>query len=162
MFCFQKTGTSSIKKYFPTYTGIVSPSTIVIKKNKTGISKQIIKVKDPISSCELEITLIIWSIKKLNLKDDNPVSSKTSSDDDFSFDEKNIRLYPNPSDGIFKLDFLQEEKEHYQWQVFDLQGRLILKNENIQQIDLQNVSNGIYYLKVFGRNWNKTFKMVKQ
>lgn len=154
-----------ILKYNPTFVGTVSPATFVVNEPKTGVFTKKIKVKVLETGCEIELLLTVFAIKKVMFKgENNPVTFKvaTDNDDEAIFDEQNITLYPNPSDGIFTLDFSKEIKENYEWQVFDLQGRLILKDKNTQYIDLQNVSNGIYYLKVLGKNWNTTLKMVKQ
>lgn len=79
--------------------------------------------------------------------DSNPCSI-ISSDENIDFG-KNITLYPNPNNGTFELDF--PNKRISQIQVFDVSGKMIWEKvedvENSVTIHLQDVANGIYFLK---------------
>ena len=71
-----------------------------------------------------------------------------SSDENIDFG-KNIILFPNPNNGIFELDFPNEKIS--QIQIFDVSGKMIWEEindlENAITIHLQNIVNGIYFLK---------------
>lgn len=85
--------------------------------------------------------------------DDNPCANypdtttiTINSPNDFG---KNISLFPNPNNGSFELDFPNEKIS--QLQVFDVSGKLVWEKiediENFVTIHLQNISDGIYFLK---------------
>lgn len=57
-------------------------------------------------------------------------------------DELNeFTLYPNPSNGIFKI---RAALQHFEFQVFNAQGRLIERGINKRSIDLSDQSRGLY------------------
>ena len=74
------------------------------------------------------------------------------SSNDFAFNFENVKVYPNPSSGIFQLQ-IQEE---VQLEVYDLMGKMFLQ-KNVQAgaafFDLSQYASGVYILKatnVFG------------
>lgn len=74
------------------------------------------------------------------------------SSNDFAFNFENVKVYPNPSSGIFQLQ-IQEE---VQLEVYDLMGKMVLQ-KNVQAgaafFDLSQYASGVYILKatnVFG------------
>ncbi|WP_405379054.1 T9SS type A sorting domain-containing protein [Nonlabens sp. Asnod3-A02] len=72
----------------------------------------------------------------------------------------NIQLYPNPSRGIFNV--VLENPASYG--VYDLSGKLIRSgsfNQIENQLDIQNLSSGIYFLKVEDGNNSITEKISK-
>lgn len=72
----------------------------------------------------------------------------------------NIQLYPNPSRGIFNV--VLENPASYG--VYDLSGKLIRSgsfNQIENQLDIQNLSSGIYFLKVEDGNNSVTEKISK-
>jgi hypothetical protein len=61
-----------------------------------------------------------------------------------------MRVFPNPSAGVFNLDFDRQVTGYVQ--VFDLQGRLIrsadLARTQNTRLDLGDAANGLYLLRV--------------
>ncbi|MDX5326483.1 MAG: choice-of-anchor I family protein [Bacteroidota bacterium] len=53
-----------------------------------------------------------------------------------------IRVFPNPSVGLFHLDRPADIE------VVDITGKVILTKENVQSFDLSGVSKGIYFVRV--------------
>lgn len=79
------------------------------------------------------------------------------------FNESNsdisIELFPNPSNGIYKL---RSDVDLKTIRVYDYSGRLILKSMQNDQIDLKNYPNGIYFLKIETLDGkNKNYKLIK-
>lgn len=75
-----------------------------------------------------------------------------------------VLIYPNPSNGIFKMDFKTEVKNI---RVFDMLGGLVytenvypLNSETTKEIDLSNASNGIYFVNVSDDNGTSSYKIV--
>ncbi len=72
-----------------------------------------------------------------------------------------IKIYPNPSNGRFYMDFNQFREEVKQLQIIDLQGRLIYENNQVDKkifIDISNYSKGNYVLKLktsFNNHYSK-------
>ncbi|CAI8356006.1 MAG: Uncharacterised protein [Cryomorphaceae bacterium] len=67
-----------------------------------------------------------------------------------------IKLYPNPTNGIVTIDAKQFQKAV----VFDATGRLILtSNSNI--IDLERQPKGLYSIKVYTEGIIEEFKLIK-
>lgn len=76
-------------------------------------------------------------------------------------------VYPNPTNSLVNIEWLPNQQIN-QLQLIDIQGRIIqdinqnLNQSNSYQISLENVNNGIYFLKVFGKNGVETKKLVKR
>ncbi|TRZ72142.1 MAG: T9SS C-terminal target domain-containing protein [Bacteroidetes bacterium] len=64
--------------------------------------------------------------------------------------ENAFQIYPNPTNGKFKIMPAQDEKRMLEISVQDLNGRIILikqcKGEKVFEIDLSSVSKGIYFI----------------
>lgn len=84
--------------------------------------------------------------------------------EDLAFEGFN--LYPNPtSDLIFIIN--SGSAEVFNYEVLDMNGRVILSaNDAINgttttEINLNTIQNGVYMVRVFNENANKTFRVVK-
>lgn len=89
------------------------------------------------------------------------LSTKTNEIADF-------KLYPNPNNGEFTLNF-ESKNDKVEVGVFDLNGRLILKNNFDNQagtfnqnIKLNNLVKGIYLVKVKNGMYTKNEKVIIQ
>ena len=61
-----------------------------------------------------------------------------------------IKLYPNPNDGQFYLE-IPEQLTNQQIEIFDLNGRLVFKQElnaTLNLIQTEKLARGSYYLKI--------------
>lgn len=63
-----------------------------------------------------------------------------------------VSVFPNPSSGRFTLT-LEGEKQFYYLELYNMQGQMIysmnkLRNHSINEIELSDVSKGIYFLKL--------------
>ncbi len=62
-------------------------------------------------------------------------------------------VFPNPGNGLFSVQINQIVSKQAKLEIFDVQGNLILVQENVssaspQMIDLQNKAKGVYMLKI--------------
>ncbi|MHA3789983.1 T9SS type A sorting domain-containing protein, partial [Flavobacterium hauense] len=75
-----------------------------------------------------------------------------------------ISIYPNPSNGIFKLELKGELAQDYTLEIFNLQGQRVYQNSliNLQEIDLSNQADGMYLLKFSDGQSTFTKKIVKE
>lgn len=74
----------------------------------------------------------------------------------------NFNLYPNPTRGVFSLEGQFEELE-----VFDIHGRKVNfkvdeKSSNTLRIDISNVPQGLYLLKIRNGSKSEVLKLLKQ
>lgn len=93
------------------------------------------------------------ALTALGFVDDNSVSLKEIDN------QGNIKIFPNPSNDIVFLDFSDKEKI-YQLEIFDLQGKLLKKIENISgfiSVSIKDFPKGILIFKVENEVW-KVFK----
>ena len=75
-----------------------------------------------------------------------------------------ISVYPNPSEGIYQIDFAQENINGLM-EVTDMQGRIILQQRILganQTIDITGFNNGIYLLRIHSQEINQVFKLIKE
>ena len=75
-------------------------------------------------------------------------------------------VYPNPTRGISKLVFESPDFENLRFRLFDMNG-VLLQDKKVEsrstEISLGNLSNSIYFLKVYHNNIEiKVFKIVKK
>ena len=79
----------------------------------------------------------------------------------FEYSYKNISVYPNPADRIINLKIKDNSK--YDVSIFDVNGRLITKADNIIDsyiFDIYDFDNGLYFLKFENININFYKKII--
>jgi len=78
--------------------------------------------------------------------------------------ENGFKIYPNPSNGNFTVDTHMLKYDNISISVYDLLGSKIQKFENIKsfpfKMDLNDLSNGIYYFKINCGNKTITQKVI--
>ncbi|HSD13027.1 MAG TPA: LamG-like jellyroll fold domain-containing protein [Flavobacterium sp.] len=76
--------------------------------------------------------------------------------------ENNLKIYPNPSTGIFTI----ESKEEITVKIYDLVGKVVKAqqmNVGINLVDISNHAAGVYFVKTFGVSGNTTtYKVIKK
>ena len=77
--------------------------------------------------------------------------------DDFN-SLNNVSIYPNPSTNFIQIKGLLESENY---EIYNILGAKILSGEvsDDEKIDIQNVTNGLYFLKL---DAGKTIKFIKQ
>ncbi len=75
-----------------------------------------------------------------------------------------VSIYPNPTNGISNVD-ISNYTGNISYSVTSIDGKTIQQEQNILTnniaIDLSNNSQGIYFLKLFGTNSSKVYKIIK-
>ena len=94
--------------------------------------------------------------------DDFVITGTSLGVDDY--DATDFIVYPNPSSGIFNIK-LQNNQTNLKVNVIDVSGKRvfqsdIISNENNYQLDLSNLSIGIYFLNLQGSNYKTTKKII--
>ncbi len=102
--------------------------------------------------------LNIW-FQKIDL------STGASSVRDLANDVDGITAYPNPSSSNVYIDFGSNDLKDSYYEIFDLTGKLIVKERVIskqQQIGLSNFVAGNYLLKFTNANGSAAIKLIKE
>ena len=79
-----------------------------------------------------------------------------------SFDNSNFSYYPNPVKNTLNLSYNQEISNV---EIFNLIGQKVSSNvinANQGQVDMSNLSNGVYLVKVTSNNQVKTIRVIKE
>ncbi len=75
---------------------------------------------------------------------------------------KNMTLYPNPVKDNLNI-LLSDNSEIESLEVYDLNGKLILKSSNIENtLNVSNLKAGVYLLKIYQDGRCKTNKFIKE
>lgn len=72
------------------------------------------------------------------------------------FDENNFKLYPNPTSGIINIQANQEIKNIH---IYNHLGQLV-SQQKLSQVDLSNLSSGIYMIRVDFENGQTAIQKV--
>ena len=72
-----------------------------------------------------------------------------------------VNMFPNPT---VDKTFISNIKEEVTITVFDIKGKKVMKDKvsNEQYLDVSELKNGIYQIKIEGKDWTETRKLVKQ
>lgn len=75
-----------------------------------------------------------------------------------------IKIYPNPTNGIFEVRLISVN-DKAQIEIYNAIGQLITMEPVLSEvtgINLKNYSNGVYYVKVKNAGYEHTVKVIKQ
>ena len=91
----------------------------------------------------------------------NPLDNLLSTtDDEFS---KLIHVFPNPIEDYFEIIQKSNPQEIHSFSLFSLDGRTIFFKKKQDEIDLKNISKGVYLLKIeFKNDRNVVKKVIKK
>lgn len=127
---------------------------VKVYKYKTDDGKVIIKAL--ISDCDLS------KVEEQKAKDLGLVDKK-------ELEVKNLKIYPNPTDGIFNIEFELEKKENVILKIYNQQGKAIytdkIKKFNgyySNEIDLTKEESGIYFVRIIQNDNSVTKKILKK
>lgn len=80
-----------------------------------------------------------------------------------------LQVYPNPSDGIYTINFIKERSSDLQIKVVDVTGRTIIDdslntndlNQNMYQFNIADYNQGVYYLIIESEGIKYSEKLLK-
>ncbi len=85
------------------------------------------------------------------------------SNEDFAMNEKNILVYPNPTNNVLNYT-ISDNISFDDLTITDVFGKLILtkkSNSNSNQIDVSNLSSGVYFIKFNNNTGSVVKKFIK-
>lgn len=85
----------------------------------------------------------------------------------FSIEEtflENTKIIPNPISTIFKIEGFKEDYRGYNLKIVNVLGQEVYQQKELvaNTIDISHLENGIYLLRIFKGNIQKTIKILKQ
>ena len=93
-----------------------------------------------------------------------PWVSSPLSVSDLDFSQKNIILFPNPTNNFIIIQNIENTSEHFEYKIVDLTGRIV-KNGNAkfnEQINIESLTSGNYIVQIETENGEKfTEKLIK-
>lgn len=120
---------------------------------------------DPVSSKEIQRNNAVYSIQhNRNPYVDHPewINSIWVNIEQNNFVVSDISLFPNPANEYVYIGVYSQSS--FSVSIFDQIGRLVLKKENLinnAYVNIKLFENGIYVVKVEGKNFNCYKKLIK-
>jgi hypothetical protein len=80
----------------------------------------------------------------------------------------NLSIYPNPGNGKLNLDYDFVNGQDVQIEIYNLLGETVYSafyrnwNQGIQSIDISNLKNSAYLVRVSSEEFMHTFKYLKK
>ena len=107
-------------------SGDLGPEGIVyIAPENSGTGKALIVLSNEVSG-----TLSIFELANITL-----------SNQDFEFDDLSFKVYPNPVDNILNINEIGD------YSIYNLNGQKVIDVKNTSEINVQNLSRGVYIIK---------------
>ncbi len=75
---------------------------------------------------------------------------------------KSISVYPNPTEGIFSVNYGEQKDQVVYTILYDASGKVLMSSRVVEKIDISNYSSGLYFLRIIEKNGKSTlFKIIK-
>jgi len=137
----------------------------------TGSNTTLTTYSYPLNSLNTETNIIFrivfhsdQNVTGLGVNVDDFVISGTLSSENFELN--NVFVYPNPSKGIFNISLGNLQPTEIE--VYDLTGKKVYTKKEITisnfetKIDLSNVTQGIYFVKIKDNNQSTVKRIIKE
>jgi photosystem II stability/assembly factor-like uncharacterized protein len=137
----------------------------------TGSNTTLTTYSYPLNSLNSETNIIFRivfhsdeSVTKEGVNIDDFVISGTLSSENFELN--NVFIYPNPSKGIFNISLGNLQPTGIE--VYDLTGKKVYEKKEVTisnfetKIDLSNVTQGIYFVKIIDNNQSTVKRIIKE
>ena len=137
----------------------------------TGSNTTLTTYSYPLNSLNTETNIIFrivfhsdQNVTGLGVNVDDFVISGTLSSENFELN--NVYVYPNPSKGIFNISLGNLQPTEIE--VYDLTGKKVYEKKEVTisnfetKIDLSNVTQGIYFVKIIDNNQSTVKRIIKE
>lgn len=126
---------------------------VIITKHET--EDGMLHITAEISDCELT-------------KEEKQQAKNAGLEDETELQLTNFKAYPNPTEGIFNIEFEAESKKTTLVKIYDKEGKEVY-SEKIKkmtgmyskEIDLSKENNGLYFVRIIQGNKSTTKKIIK-
>jgi uncharacterized protein (TIGR02145 family) len=104
---------------------------------------------------------LLWSGFSVRCIHNNPTGIQNLNDEN----DNTLQIFPNPGNGNFIIKGFAEQAGDYEYQVYDVAGRLIetfnyYQQFGFNQFTLNLQTRGIYFVRMIGNNTSVTQKLV--
>jgi hypothetical protein len=97
---------------------------------------------------------------------ENPVEKKEESPNEILNEESCFEVYPNPCSNKINVFISNSKDQEYSVQIINTTGMVVWQKKNITfpspEFDINGISSGIYYIKLFNQSSNFTKKIIIQ
>jgi hypothetical protein len=97
---------------------------------------------------------------------ENPVEKKEESPNEILNEENYFEVYPNPCTDKINIFISNSNDQKYSVQIINATGMVVWQKNNITfpspEFDINGISSGIYYIKLFNQTSNFTKKIIIQ
>jgi hypothetical protein len=145
---------------------ILSRIQLVAFVQNMGDTSVVKEVYQTISS--RNVTLFTGSVDTLNIGIDTSVDvSIDNIKDQLGYEATTFKLYPNPTQELFNVEFKTALEDDYEWQLVDIVGR-VLKNGKVKvgtttmQVATEELSSGMYIFVIKNKNVYTQRKVIVQ
>ena len=114
----------------------------------------------------IEVTDKEFAVVSTNLNITDSLSAVNINIDKSALQSEKLRIYPNPSDGIFTIEINKTESNKISVEILDITGKLVYRNDYPvlgtmkETIDLQNLNKGMYFLRIMEGDKISTMKLM--
>lgn len=81
-------------------------------------------------------------------------------------DNKNVHIYPNPTSGQLNIE-IPEATKNFEYFITDIVGQVVRNKQQLKagmsnNINIKDLTNGIYFVQVLGEKESKVFRIIKE
>lgn len=78
-----------------------------------------------------------------------------------------LQLFPNPSNGVFSLEYPNPKMQNLSVEIFDITSNIVFSNTYTssyinEEIDISKSADGVYFIRITNENQSYTRKIIKQ
>ncbi len=77
----------------------------------------------------------------------NIASNSTISIADYN-NNNHFSVYPNPSNSVINIDYTGGSQSDKSYTIFNVYGELVNNGNGLRNIDISNLSNGVYFIQI--------------
>ena len=146
----------TLDNYFDETSKLPKCVSFGINESNSTLSTSNGDIWEPPYDAQMGSADLMYSLLDLYVTIEDPLITASSQKK-----KNSIQIFPNPTEGFVSI---QTTKPSFA-NIFDRSGRLILSktlNLTIQQIDLSQLSNGVYTIEVIGDNETQFSKVIKK
>jgi len=107
----------------------------------------------------------IYDLVPYEIKTEEPTIEKIS-DNELLNNDFNFEVYPNPCKDKIYITLNGETQKNYHLKIFNMMGEIVWQKVNLvypfPELDIRNINNGVYYLKIISDNTEFTKKIIIQ
>ncbi len=103
---------------------------------------------------------VLGSNKSATLTEESDISPLIDGIDNYE-----IKIFPNPTHGILRVDIEGMDDETFTIAVYDLGGHLVYhinRAENVNVVDLTRYENGVYVMVIVRGEEKRTWRIIKK